>query len=254
MLKLIISLVECLVIITALIIGYKWISKSPGDYGAWLTVCGLIFSFLEVFRRYEIHLVKREGIKFPTPGDLIRHRQKFRKLFDEEIHKCRTKRLKQDVIIRHVNRMDSYPDTKEKGKGISSWFRARLLDTYNNGIMVALRFYKLSMSPNGYRYSNHSKGEEGDIEVFLVGKIPFEFIEEVNFDGDDYYNKPHIFCHYKNKGEPYEEIIFCEEIDMGNGHQYYKEVAKYAEVEKNSKNEDLSYHRRIKYRWWPFNK
>ncbi|MBW1833379.1 MAG: hypothetical protein JRG74_03415 [Deltaproteobacteria bacterium] len=234
MIKIVISTIEILVLILCAYFGYKWANDPSGNYEPWLFLGGLVFVSLEIFRRYEIHFIKREG-KNLTPGELVKHSEELRKQFQKEIYKCRAEKLRKDVIIRHVNRMDSYPEVDGKSKGISPWFRAGLLDTYHKGILVGLRFGTLSEGPNGYRFTNHKAGEDGYIKVYMVGKIPYEFIEGVNFDGDEYYYFPHIFCHFANKSEPYEEIVFCEEIDMGNSHPYYKEVAKYEQVRKNSK-------------------
>lgn len=129
--------------------------------------------------------------------------------------------------------MDSYPEVDDGGKGISPWFRAALLDTYHKGVLFGLGFGTLMVAPEGYRFTNHKAGEKGGIRVCMIGKIPYEFIEGVNFEGDEYYNFPHIFCHFQNKGEPYEEIVFSEEVDMGHGHTYYREVAGLQDVRGN---------------------
>lgn len=234
LIKIVIGTIEILVLILCAYYGYKWANDPNGNYEPWLFLGGLVFVALEIFRRYEVHFIKREG-KNLTPGELVKHSEELRIQFQEEIYKCRLENLRKDVIIRHVNRMDSYPDVVEKDKGISPWFRAALLDVYHKGIMVGLRFGSLSEGPDGYHFTNHIEGEKGDFKVHMVGKIPFEFIEGVNFDGDEYYYFPHIFCHFANKGEPYEEIVFCEEIDMGNGHPYFKVVAKYEQVRENSR-------------------
>jgi len=232
--KVIVGAIEIAVLVACAYFGYQWAIHPDETYEPWLFLGGLVFVALEIVRRYEIHLIKREG-KNLTPGELVKHSEELRKQFQEEIYKCRAEKLRKDVIIRHVNRMDSYPETDDNGKGISPWFRAGLLDTYHKGIMVGLRFGTLSEGPDGWRFTNYKENEEGDIKVYMVGKIPYENIEGVNFDGDEYYYFPHIFCHFANKGEPYEEIVFCEEIDMGNGHPYYKEIAKYDEVRENSR-------------------
>jgi len=232
LIKLFAGLIEGLVLCLCAYIGYLWTQDPNGNYEPWLFLLGLIFTALEIFRRYEIHLIKREGKTF-TSGELIKHSEELRKQFKDEIYKNTTKELRKDVVVRHVNRMDSYPEVEET-KGISPWFRAALLDTYHKGILVGLRFGSLMESPDGYRFRNHKAGEDGDIRVCLVGKIPFEFIEGVNWDGDEYYSFPHIFCHFANKGEPYQELVFCEEVDMGNGHSYYKEVSSYQDAENNS--------------------
>lgn len=238
--KIITGIIEVIVLLVCVYFGYQWAKNPSGNYEPWLFLGGLAFVGLEIFRRYEVHLIKREG-KNLTPGELVKHSEELRKLFKDEIYKCRAEKLRKDVIIRHVNRMDSYPEVDEKKKGISPWFRAGLLDTYHKGILVGLRFGTLTVGPDGYQYTNYKDGQEGDIKVYLVGKIPYAYIEGVNFDGDEYYYFPHIFCHYANKGEPYEELVFCEAVDMGDGHTYYKEVATYNEVEKNSAGTGVKY-------------
>ncbi|MDN7123456.1 hypothetical protein J6I90_01005 [Pseudidiomarina sp. 1APP75-32.1] len=234
MLKIIVGVIEVIVLLVCIYFGYQWTNNPKGNYEPWLFLSGLIFIALDILRRYEIHLVKREG-KVLTPGELIKHSEELRKQFQEEVYKCRAENLRRDIIIRHVNRMDAYPNTDDKEKGISPWFRAGLLDLYHKGIMIGLRFGTLSEGPDGWRFTNYKEGEKGNIEVYMVGKIPYEFIEGVNFDGDEYYYFPHIFCHFAHKGAPYEEIVFCEEVDLGSGHHYYKQIAKYHEVAENSK-------------------
>jgi hypothetical protein len=78
-----------------------------------------------------------------------------RKVFEEEIYKCRAEKLRQDVIIRHVNRVDNYPHTADEGKGISSWFRVALLDTYERGIVLCLRIGGLMKCEGGYRFADY---------------------------------------------------------------------------------------------------
>lgn len=234
MFKVIVGIIEIAVLLCCAFFGYQWANNPDGNYEPWLFLGGLSFVALEILRRYEIHLVKREGKNF-TPGELVKHSEELRKQFQEEIYKCRSKELRNDVIIRHVNRMDSYPDIDDKEREISPWFRASLFDTYHKGIMIGLRFGSLSEGPDGWIFTNYKDGDKGDIQVYMIGKIPYEFIEGVNFDGDEYYYFPHIFCHFANKREPYEEIVFCEEVDMGNRHSYLKEIAKYDEVRENSK-------------------
>lgn len=227
--KIFTGVIEVVALISCITLGYFWIKNPDGPYEPPFAIAGLVFVATEFYRRNEGKLFKREG-KTLNPGELIQHRENLRKQFEKEFYKCRAEKLRKDVIIRHVNRVDSYPNIDEKGKGISAWFRAGLLDTYRKGIMVGLMFGALKVCSNGYRYTNYQCGEKGDIKVYLIGKIPYESIEAVNFDGDEYYYCPHIYCHYDHNGEPYEELLFCEEIDMDHGHPYFKEIASYESV------------------------
>lgn len=133
--KIFVGVTEIAALFACAYFGYQWANNPAGNYEPWLFLGGLVFVALEIVRRYGIHFIKREG-KNLTPGDLIKHSEGLRKQFQEEISKSRAGKLRKDVIIRHVNRLDSYPETDDKGKGISAWFRAGLLDTYHKGIMV----------------------------------------------------------------------------------------------------------------------
>jgi hypothetical protein len=230
----IIVTIEIISFIACIIFVGLWIKYPNGPYESLSALSGLFTFGTELYRRYEGKLFKTEGKSF-TPGELVQHSEKLRKIFEQEISKCRAENLRKDVIIRHVNRVDSYPDVNENGKGISPWFRIWLLDTYHRGILVGLRFGSLKECPDGYRLRDYINGEEGDIKLFLVGEIPFKSIETVNMDGDEYYPYPHIFCHFDHNGEPYERLFFCEEISKTNGHPYYKEIVSYESVMINSK-------------------
>lgn len=152
-----------------------------------------------------MHFIKREGTHF-TAGELAKHNEKFRREFEAEIQKRNARKLRRDVIIRHLNRIKEYPNINVKNKGVSSWFRAGLLETYHRGIKVSLGIEELIEEADGYRKFSGDEKSSDNIKAFLVGKIPYEYIESVNFDGDEFYGFPHIFCHYANKGEPYEEL------------------------------------------------
>ncbi len=172
---------------------------------------------------------------FSSPAERVKHRETLRKQFETKLHELRAKNLRSDVIIRDVDRVDGYPNTFEEDTEISSWFRLGMLETYTKGVKVLLRTVNLTQTDDGLRYADHKAGEEGDIKLFLVGEIPFDSIVTVNWEGDEYYFVPHIYCHFNHGGEPYERLIFCELADMGYGHTYYKEIYEYAEIQNISK-------------------
>jgi hypothetical protein len=60
--------------------------------------------------------------------------------------------------------------------------------------------------------------------VVLVGYVPFENIESVDWHGDEYYGFPHLYCYFDaRRKEPYEKLAFCEKKEM-NGIPFYTEV------------------------------
>lgn len=225
--------VEVLAGLASFVLVALWAQDPSGPYEAYLAVAGVLFSATEAFRRYEGRLFKTEGVE-RTPSERVRHQETLRQLFRDEISKRRAEDLRKDVIIRHVNRLDGYPDSVE-GLGISPWFKVGLLDTYHAGIKVGLGWEGLIELPNGFRKPDHKQGERGTITAMLMGEIPYDFIETMNVDGDEYYYLPHIFCHFANRGEPYERLYYAQQVDIGHGHHFWKEVVSYSAVAEATK-------------------
>jgi hypothetical protein len=63
-------------------------------------------------------------------------RQQWKPQFEKRVRHTHQNGLREEVIIRDMRRIDTYPDFK-KGKGLSSWFRLFLVGTYHRGILVA---------------------------------------------------------------------------------------------------------------------
>lgn len=223
---------EAAAFLASLVLAALWMSEPSGPFEPFLAATGLTFVVTEAIRRYEGKLFHTEGVE-RTPSERVRHHDALREQFKAEVLRCRVQNLRKDVIIRHVNRLDDYPNTKS-GPGISPWFKVGLIDTYHLGIKVGLGWHDLIETPSGPRKADFEKGETAQFTAMLTADIPYDFIESMNVDGDEYYYLPHIFCHFANRGEPYQRLYYTQEVDMGNGHSYWKEIATYAEVKKNS--------------------
>lgn len=225
--------IELAALIASVVLAVLWMSEPTGTFEPYLVTTGLVFVVTEAYRRYEGRLFRTEGVE-RTAAERVRHHDALRDQFKEEIDRCRAENLRKDVIIRHVNRLDDYPNNKE-GPGISPWFKAGLLDTYHMGIKVGLGWYGLVQSDRGLRRADYQNAEEGELTAMLMGEIPYDFIESMNVRGDEYYYLPHIFCHFANSGEPYQRLFYAQEISMGHGHSYWREIASYEEVKRNGK-------------------
>ena len=65
----------------------------------------------------------------------------------------------------------------------------------------------------------------------LLGLIRYENIESVQWDGDEYYPYPHIYCHFVEKQrKPYERLAFFEHQTLFNGADHFKELVHKDEV------------------------
>jgi len=231
MINAVILIFEAVVLLGMCFLGYQLLNDA--QTGVYLTALGILLSLTEYLRRL---IGKREPkeTKNMNTGEMVRHAQELRETFENEIMKCRAKKLRKDAVIRHVSRKDQYPNIEEKSKGISPWFKVGLEETYHSGINVGLRIESLKVCPDGYRLTKYKENEEAEIKVMLMGSIPFDVIETVNIDGDEYYSFPHIFCHFPFKSQPYERLFYCEVVMQDHGHPWYKEVADYESVKLNS--------------------
>nr|WP_321251752.1 hypothetical protein [uncultured Ruegeria sp.] len=161
-----------------------------------------------------------------TPEQKIAARDKWRPEFEGYFLETAKNGYVGDTIIHDVGRLDTYPNSGDE-KGISSWFRVGLMGTYHKGILLGLRWTYLKEKEGGW-VENSTGEEDGSIKVMLLGEVPYECIESVNFDGDDFYNKPHIYCHFDFQGEPYERLFYGEQFQLNAGLRYhYRELAEY---------------------------
>ncbi len=143
-----------------------------------------------------------------SASQIVELRKKWKGEFEPRIWQDHQKKLRKDVIIRDMRRVDKYPDIDDKSKGISPWFRVYLVGTYHRGIFVAMSVGRLTQHSDGsrWRYTIYESGETGDINALLIGSIPYEYIDNVDWDGDEYYHYPHIYCFFSNKLEQYEQL------------------------------------------------
>lgn len=187
--------------VAVLTISCFWYYASP-DYEP---LIGIIASFCGIVGSYWPFKVKSPRLAVEQK---IAARDKWRPVFEKFFWDNAQRDFQGDAIIHDVGRMDIYPQLDD-GKGISSWFRVGLIGTYHRGVLVGFRWTNIIKQSNGTwkETPTETVGEK----VALVGAIPYELIESVNWDGDDYYNKPHIFCHFDYKGEPYEEVFYATE-------------------------------------------
>ena len=173
-----------------------------------------------------------------SPQEKVRLRLKWKTEFEERFVDRRQRKLRQDVIIRDMSRLDGYPAHSDREKGISSWFKAGFVGTYHRGIELGLSWENLveDQAIGQLRLPNRGKGEEGNCKVLLIGYVPYENIESVDWEGDQYYGEPQIYCYFDaRKKQPYERLAYCEEKRIDDDFEYYVPVAELDAVKKLSR-------------------
>jgi hypothetical protein len=175
---------------------------------------------------------RRQRLK---PEQILELRLKWKKEVEPILWERTQKKLRMDVIIRDIKRLDDYPDAKlEKPSRISAWFKVGLCSTYHNGIEVNLGWYGLVKDESGWRLPKQD--ENGQVTVAMVASIPYERIEKIDWTGDTFYGNSQVYCYFDGKGgTPYDDIFYGMLEQNPGGPMFYLKVASGEEVVHNSK-------------------
>ncbi len=151
-----------------------------------------------------------------------------------EFEEHRTRLKGGNLIIRHLQRADGYPNLDQERKGISSWFRVEYWGIYHRGIEVVLGVESVRLLENEWIICHHE--DQGHINAIIIGRIPFHVIAEMDWSGDEYYSFPHAYCEFPRKqhGQPYEEVVICEH-HSGHPNDFLTELDNYKSVVARSK-------------------
>jgi hypothetical protein len=192
---------------------------------------GFLYSLL----KDSVNLILRKQRRLSN-SQIIELRQKWKPLFEKHVWEQHRDKLTSEIIVRDMRRIDNYPEAEET-RGISPWFRAGVVGTYHRGILAGLSWGTLTKDREHWRFTDRAAGERGDVKVLLIGSIPYENIDNVDWNGDEYYSDPHVYCFFSYKKEPYEHVGFYEKhIPLsGNGLPFYTEIAPYDQVRRLSR-------------------
>jgi hypothetical protein len=123
-----------------------------------------------------------------------------------------------DAIIRDVHRVDRYPEVDDKRRGISPWFKVELKDVYHRGLEVFLSVDYIRVDNENRTWETVRSRDDANLKGYVVGRIPFDWIVRIDWEGDEFYGGPHIYCRFISKhGGPYEElVVYYKEADSAS--------------------------------------
>jgi len=191
---------------------------------------GFIYSVLKDL--YGVVVRRRRKL---TPQQIIELRQKHKIEIEPVIRERQRGGEYVEVVIRDVKRFDEYPEMpKRLSKRIPPWFKIELVSTYHKGIQVGMRVEELVHGPNGWRFADYDT--EHGTSAILLGEIPYERIERVDWRSDSVLELPTIYCYFDAyDSTPYDRRVFGLERTHTLGWKYYTEVATLDEVRANTK-------------------
>jgi hypothetical protein len=134
------------------------------------------------------------------------------------------------VVIRSIDD-DSYPEQgpsrRIPGGLIDTWFRLEFNRMYHGGVEFVLNGQYVAIAEDGtwdvldtsgiaydstqggYKFAEYVDPHRFTVkQAWVVGRIPFRNIVEIDEDGDrEYHPYPHLYCRFLDQGRPYESIV-----------------------------------------------
>ncbi|PIH03103.1 hypothetical protein CS538_14660 [Clostridium combesii] len=131
---------------------------------------------------------------------------------NERLHSPMKKFNESEVLIRSIDDTD-YPNNTLLEKDFAGYFKAEVYNFYHNGIQVIIEVKDIKIKQ--YENENNDKFKITTIRVLEIGYLPFNNIIDYDYDGDEYYMYPHLYCDFINKNDPFEKIGYAYEYSYG---------------------------------------
>jgi len=158
------------------------------------------------------------------PEEILKKRQEWRKEAEKHIPRRNNWDSRGDAIVRDIDRMDYYlHENPKKAYASYAWFRVEVKDVTYRGIECFVSMPEMIIyDKQKKKWRLAERDEQDGTLAYPVGKIPYENIVNIDWNGDEYYPYPHIYCRYR-KGSPYYAIHYY--VKRGSEeHGYFEQI------------------------------
>jgi hypothetical protein len=162
-------------------------------------------------------------LKSASPANRLDHRLQLKKELIQNLPRRDQYGTRGDAIVQDIARLDQYPAAPGGDIGISAWFKVEVKDIYVSGLEVFIEppVHVTRSKRSGEWVECHDDSDPERILAYAVGRIPYDKIVRIDWDGDGHYRGPHIFCRFDGiAGGPYEDIPYYGK--QGNGDWLYE--------------------------------
>ena len=129
--------------------------------------------------------------------------------------------------------IEKYPDPEDKNGRIESPHTIVALTNiqdffieFTDGSMFGSNHIK--RVENSWHFSNHDT--DGAVEVHMIVRLHFSDIDFFNWEVNDYWEWPQIFCKFTDQRKfPSSQIYFAEKVSLGD-EVFYKRICNHKEV------------------------
>jgi hypothetical protein len=151
----------------------------------------------------------RTLLRRPDPVVQLRHIERVRTEIRTNLDRP-THEYAPEVMIVRVDKRHRYPepDMRRLGLGASPWFKAEVKGAESDDLEVFSAIDHVTIKRGKARSVGHEA--PGNRKVFVVGAIPYERIEYIDWSPDRAFGLPRFYCRYRRRG-PYKTISLYED-------------------------------------------
>ena len=166
---------------------------------------------------YHVYFLSRKI----TNKNRLEHKQSIKQKAEKLICDIRSKKINSEVYLINMGRyFKDYPSNKEKRFRGYSHIKAEIKTTRFNGIEFFEEMPKDVYIKRGGKLSFKGNRSEKSFIVYPVGIVPYEWVEYIELDGDEFSGVPLFFCHFRGRtnwkfwkrllffGYPYKQIVY----------------------------------------------
>jgi len=157
----------------------------------------------------------------------LEHKEQIKQKVEQHLSEIYKKKLNSEVYLVNMKRyFKDYPSNAEKRFEGYSHIRAGIKSLRFDGVeFFAEMPVGVYQKPDGKLYFKGKKEEEV-FTAFPVGIVPYDWIEYIDLEGDEYAFVPLFYCHFKGKtnwkfwkrllffGYPYKKMTFYKKSDV----------------------------------------
>jgi hypothetical protein len=179
-------------------------------YFGWDTLQSKFLEFNDLIKKYWPNFIINDD-KELTIKRKLNLKDKISKDFSDWLNFRPENRKKRSRMILRSYNSEQYPITNNPDEfGEYSWFASEIKSLYHNGLEFITNIVTIEVfEDNSWDFPGNNKKSSGKlIGVMKVGQINFSDIVGYDIAGDEYYNCPHIYCKFRFKGLPFENIYY----------------------------------------------
>lgn len=156
-------------------------------------IIGITQLILGIFVAYHVFFLSK---KISSKARLD-HKESIKKKADVHIADIQKRGLNNEIYLVNINRyFKDYPSNIEKNIDGYTHIRAEIKATRFDGIEFFTGVVELYRSGSGKYSLKEEDGERCSFNAFVVGLVPYEWIEHIDLEGDEYAYVPLFYCHF----------------------------------------------------------